>query len=97
MEIFNDLLNFKIVDIIDVILVAVLLYYVYKLTKGTVAINIFIGIIIIYFVWKLTEFLEMELLTGIFGGFMKVGDYCPNCSLSARNKKVFINGGFNEL
>lgn len=73
MEIFNDLLNFKIVDIIDVILVAVLLYYVYKLTKGTVAINIFIGIIIIYFVWKLTEFLEMELLTGIFGGFMKVG------------------------
>ncbi|WP_308993422.1 diadenylate cyclase [Mariniflexile litorale] len=73
MEIFNDLLKFSVVDIIDVILVALLLYYIYKLVKGTVAINIFIGIIILYFVWRLTNFLNMELLSGIFGGFMKVG------------------------
>lgn len=73
MDIFKDLLKFSVVDVIDVILVALLLYYIYKLVKGTVAINIFIGIIIIYLVWKLTEFLNMELLTGIFGGFMKVG------------------------
>ncbi|MEL0454614.1 diadenylate cyclase [Flavobacteriaceae bacterium SZ-1-7] len=73
MEIFKDILDLSVVDIIDVILVALLLYYIYKLVKGTVAINIFIGIIIIYLVWKLTEFLNMELLTGIFGGFMKVG------------------------
>lgn len=73
MEIFNDLLKFSIVDVIDVFLVALLLYYIYKLVKGTVAINIFIGIIIIYLVWRLTNFLNMELLSGIFGGFMKVG------------------------
>ncbi|MBU2951398.1 diadenylate cyclase [Tamlana agarivorans] len=73
MEIFKDILNFTVVDIIDVILVAVLLYYLYRLVKGTVAINIFIGIIIIYGAWRLTDFLNMELLTGIFGGFMKVG------------------------
>lgn len=73
MKIFNDLLKFTVVDIIDVILVALLLYYIYKLVKGTVAINIFIGIIIIYLVWRLTDFLEMELLTSIFGGFIKVG------------------------
>lgn len=73
MEIFNDLLKFSVVDIIDVILVALLLYYVYKLIKGTVAINIFIGIIVVYLIWRLTDFLKMELLTGIFGGFMQVG------------------------
>lgn len=73
MEIFNDLLKFSVVDVVDVILVALLLYYIYKLVKGTVAINIFIGIIIIYLVWQLTNFLNMELLSGIFGGFMKVG------------------------
>jgi diadenylate cyclase len=73
LEIFDDLLKFTVVDIIDVILVALLLYYIYKLVKGTVAINIFIGIIIIYLVWRLTGFLNMELLNGIFGGFMKVG------------------------
>jgi uncharacterized protein (TIGR00159 family) len=73
LDIFKDLLKFTVVDIIDVILVALLLYYVYRLIKGTVAINIFIGIIIIYGAWRLTDFLNMELLTGIFGGFMKVG------------------------
>ncbi|WP_445736916.1 diadenylate cyclase [Mariniflexile sp.] len=73
MEIFKDLLKFTVVDVIDVFLVAILLYYIYKLVKGTVAINIFIGIIIIYLVWRLTNFLNMELLSGIFGGFMKVG------------------------
>ncbi|WP_298550920.1 diadenylate cyclase [uncultured Algibacter sp.] len=73
MDIFKDLLKLTVVDIIDVILVALLLYYAYRLIKGTVAINIFIGIIIVYGAWRLTDFLEMELLTGIFGGFMKVG------------------------
>ncbi|WP_242087423.1 diadenylate cyclase [Aestuariivivens sediminis] len=73
MDIFKDLLKFTVVDVIDVILVALLLYYLYKLVKGTVAINIFIGIIIIYGAWQLTDFLNMELLNGIFGGFMKVG------------------------
>ena len=73
MDIFKDLLKFTVVDVIDVILVALLLYYIYKLIKGTVAINIFVGIIIIYLAWKLTDFLNMQLLTSIFGGFIKVG------------------------
>ena len=73
MDIFKDIFDFSTIDIIDVILVALLLYYIYKLIKGTVAINIFIGIIIIYVAWKLTDFLNMELLTSIFGGFIKVG------------------------
>ncbi|TBN00435.1 TIGR00159 family protein [Hyunsoonleella flava] len=73
MNIFDDILNLRFIDYLDVVLVALLLYYLYKLVKGTVAINIFLGIIIIYGAWKLTEFLNMELLSGIFGGFMRVG------------------------
>lgn len=65
--------DFTVTDFIDVFLVALLLYYIYKLVKGTVAINIFIGILIIYSVWKLTDFLNMEMLHNIFDGFMKVG------------------------
>ena len=42
-----DFLDFYLLDALDIILVAVLLYYVYKLLKGTVAINIFIGIALI--------------------------------------------------
>ena len=50
-----------------------LLYYVYKLVKGTAAINIFIGIVIIFIAWKVTEALEMKVLSNIFGGFINVG------------------------
>lgn len=68
-----DFLDIRIIDIVDIVLVAFLLYYVYKLVKGTVAINIFVGIVIIYGIWRLTELLEMELLSKILGGFLGVG------------------------
>jgi diadenylate cyclase len=72
-DIFKDLLNFNILDIIDIILVAFLLYYVYKLIKGTVAINIFFGIVIFYLFYLLVDVLEMRMLSNILGGFMSVG------------------------
>lgn len=73
MDIFKEILNFSIVDFADIFLVALLLYSSYKLLKGTVAINIFIGIILIYFTWRITDFLNMELLSSIIDGFMSVG------------------------
>ncbi|HLW14235.1 MAG TPA: diadenylate cyclase CdaA [Flavobacteriaceae bacterium] len=68
-----DFLNIRIIDIIDIVLVALLLFNVYKLLKGTAAIQIFIGIVILYVVWMLTELLEMELFSKILGGFLGVG------------------------
>ncbi len=62
-----DFLDFSFLDILDVVLVAVLLYYIYKLLRGTVAINIFIGITIIFLIWKITQVLEMQMLSGILG------------------------------
>ncbi|AOR28886.1 diadenylate cyclase [Formosa sp. Hel1_33_131] len=73
MDIFKDLLNFNILDLIDIALVAFLLYYVYKLIKGTVAINIFFGIVIFYLFYLLVDVLQMRMLSKILGGFMSVG------------------------
>ena len=71
--VFWDTFKFSIVEVIDLLLVAFLLYYLYKLVKGTVAINIFTGIVIIYLIFKLTQALQMPLLSGILGGFINVG------------------------
>jgi len=68
-----DFLDVSFTDILDVVLVAVLLYYVYKLLRGTVAINIFIGITIIFLMWKVTQALEMEMLSGILGALIGGG------------------------
>ena len=66
-------LDFSFLDILDIVLVAILLYYVYKLIRGTVAINIFLGIAIVYLIWKLTAALKMELLSDILGKFLGGG------------------------
>jgi uncharacterized protein (TIGR00159 family) len=68
-----DFLDFTILDILDIVLVAVLLYYVYKLLKGTVAINIFIGIALIVLIWKITQALQMEMLSGLLGALISLG------------------------
>ncbi len=70
---FLNFLDFKITDFLDIILVAILLFYIYKLVRGTVAINIFIGIVIVWALWKLTELVEMRMISSMVGGFMNIG------------------------
>jgi len=68
-----DFLHIRIVDIVDIFLVALLLYYFYKLIKGTVAINIFLGIAILYLIWLLTRHLQMKMLSELLGKFLSLG------------------------
>ena len=72
----EDILNITqnyIIPFVDIILVGIMLYYVYKLVKGTAAINIFLGFVIIYIIWWLTELVNMPILSNILGGFISVG------------------------
>ncbi|MDG1277689.1 MAG: diadenylate cyclase CdaA [Algoriphagus sp.] len=66
-------LEISIVNMIDIALVAALLYQVYKLLKGSVAIKIFLGFLSIYLIYLLVRALRMELLSSILGQFMGVG------------------------
>ena len=68
-----DFIEFSFLDILDILLVATLLYYIYKLLKGTVAINIVIGIALIFLIWQITLALRMEMLSGILGYLLSGG------------------------
>lgn len=61
------------IDIVDIILVAVLIYYLYQLVKGTAALNIFFGILTIYVLYLVVDALQMKLLSKILGQFIGVG------------------------
>ena len=61
------------VDIIDIVLVSVLLYQVYKLMKGSVAVKIFLGFLSLYLIYLIVRAAQMELLSAILGQFMGVG------------------------
>ncbi|PCH68088.1 MAG: TIGR00159 family protein [Bacteroidetes bacterium] len=74
MELFDiGFLTIRLWDIIDILLVAYLLYQLYALLRGSVAINIFIGLLSVYLLWLLVKALEMHLLAGILGQFIGVG------------------------
>jgi len=68
-----DFLDFSFLDALDILLVATLIYYIYKLLKGTVAINIFLGIAFIFLIWKITQILKMEMLSNILGYLLSGG------------------------
>jgi diadenylate cyclase len=61
------------VDLIDIALVSILLYQVYKLIRGSIAVNIFLGILALYFIYLIVRAAQMELLSTILGQFMGVG------------------------
>ena len=68
-----EFVPFSFLDGLDILLVAFLLYYIYKLLKGSVAINIFIGIAFIFLIWKITQALKMEMLSSILGYLLSGG------------------------
>lgn len=66
-------LNLRFLDIIDILFVALIIYYIYNLIRGTIALNILLGLIIIYVVFQIVKQAEMRLLTELLGGFVSVG------------------------
>jgi uncharacterized protein (TIGR00159 family) len=69
----TDFIDFSFIDVLDILLVALLLFYLYKLLRGTVAINIFVGIVFIYLIWRMTDLLNMDVLSNLLGKFISVG------------------------
>lgn len=72
-DIFLGFITFRWLDALDILIVAILLYQLYNLVRGTAAINIFLGILSLYLLWLLVRALNMQLLGSILGQFIGVG------------------------
>jgi diadenylate cyclase len=66
-------ITIRFLDILDIFLVALLLYQLYRLIKGTVAFNIVIGLFSLYLLWLIVKAVNMQLLGSIMGQFIGVG------------------------
>jgi diadenylate cyclase len=66
-------LKIRLLDVLDILLVAFILYELYNLLKGSVSINMFFAIVAMFFFWRITDALQMELLREILGAFFGVG------------------------
>jgi uncharacterized protein (TIGR00159 family) len=87
--------NLRFLDIIDILLVAIIVYYIYNLIRGTIAVNIFVGLVIIYLVYLIVKQSNMRLLTEIFGGFISVGSIALIVVFQQEIRRFLIHIGKN--
>ncbi len=66
-------LNVTLWDILDILIVGFLLFQIYKLLKGSLGFNIFLGLVAIYVLWWIVGALGMPLLSTILEQFISVG------------------------
>ena len=68
------MIEFGIKDALDILLVASLLFYVYRLMKESRSLNIFVGIMLFVLIWLfVSQVLEMRLLGSILDKLVSVG------------------------
>ena len=66
-------IHIRLLDLIDILVVAIIMYELYLLVRGTVTYSIFLGIFIVFVVWLVVRALKMELLGSILGQLFGVG------------------------
>lgn len=89
--------EFGIKDIIDIILVAILLYYIYRLMRDSRSVNVFNGIMTFVLIWLLTsQVLEMRLLGSIMDKLVSVGVIAVIVIFQEDIRKVLYNLGAHQ-
>lgn len=83
-------LELRWIDILDILLVGYLVYQIYKLIKGSVAVKIFIGIISIYIIYKIVDSLGMQMLSGLLGQFVGVGGLAALILFQQEIRKILL-------
>ncbi|PIE83903.1 MAG: TIGR00159 family protein [Bacteroidia bacterium] len=69
----STFINIGLLDVVDILLVAFILFQLYKMVRGTTAMTIFLGLSSLYILWLIVRALNMELMSTILGQIMGVG------------------------
>ena len=90
-------IDFGLKDIIDILLVALMLYYVYRLMRESRSLNIFVGILIFIVIWLfVSQILEMRLLGTILDKLVSVGVIALIVLFQDEIRKFFYNIGAHQ-
>lgn len=68
-----DFIDISFIDVLDVLMVGLLIYWLIRVVRGTSAVNIFLGVLLLYVVWIASRAVGMKLLSFILGQVLGVG------------------------
>jgi diadenylate cyclase len=63
---------FRLIDLVEILLVTYLIYRLYQLMRGTIAVQIFLGVLAIYLLQILVTYLDMTMLRTMLGSVSEV-------------------------
>lgn len=72
LELFG-IVGISFTDVLDILLVAVIIYLVFRWIRGSAAINVFIAILLIYVLNVIVDALNMKMMSRIVSTFIDVG------------------------
>lgn len=88
-----EFLNFSLIDLIDIILVAAVIFIVFRWIRGSSAMNIFIAIIILFLVRVLATALNMRMTSELLGAILDVGAIAIIVIFQPEIRRFLINIG----
>lgn len=97
MQLIPLFISFTWVDALDILLVAILLFQMYYLVRGTPAVSIFTGIFFIYFIWIIVRAFDMKLFGSILGKFIDVGVIAIIVVFQQEIRRFLLYLGTNEF
>jgi uncharacterized protein (TIGR00159 family) len=86
-------LQFRWIDFVDIVVVAILMYQFYRLVRGTVAINIIIGLFGFLILWLVIKSLKMDLSAGILDNLVNVGGLALIIVFQQEIRRFFLRFG----
>ena len=86
--------TFGIKDAIDILLVAIVLYYVYRFMRDTRTLNMFVGTLLFIVIWLVvSRVLEMKMMGALFDKFVAVGVLAVLILFQKEIRKFLISMG----
>lgn len=68
------MIHFGIKDIVDILLIALLLFYVYRMMRNSGTLSLFYGVLVFFVLWVVaSEIFDMRLTGSILDKFMSIG------------------------
>lgn len=68
-----SVIDMTFTDVLDIMLLGFLIFFMYRLIRDSAAMNIFLGIIVLYLAWVVVRALKMEMMSSLLGQILGVG------------------------
>lgn len=97
MQLFDWIIPIRLVDLLEIAIVAYILYRLYHLMRGTIAVQIFLGLMAIYLVQVIVTAMDMTMLPALFSSLSEVAVLAMIILFQPEIRRLLLLIGQNPL